>query len=124
MALLWLEGLLAVGAFGGAIGFFVLGEDLLREATARLPFASPVLAGIALATVNGVLPTVVLVGALLRRRWAHRGHLVVGVALVGWIVVQVALLGWPPAALQWLYLVYGLVIVVLAVPLAASSSSR
>jgi hypothetical protein len=110
----WLEGLLAVGAFGGALGFFLLGDDMLRDVTSELPFASPVLAGIALGLVNGVLPTVVLVGGLRRQPWARRGHLVVGVALVTWVVVQVAFLGWPPAGLQWAYAGYGLLIAVLA----------
>lgn len=115
--MLWLEALLAVGALGGAAGFLVLGEDLLGEATALLPLGCPVLAGFALGLVNGVLPAVVGVGALRRRRWARLGHLAVGLALVAWIVVQVGFLGWPPAALQWAYLGYGLVIVALAVVL-------
>lgn len=84
---------------------------------ADLPFGSPVFAGVALALVNGVLPTVVLVGALQRRRWARVAHLVVGVALVAWIVVQVGVLGWPLHWLQVLHLAYGWAVVVLAVPL-------
>jgi hypothetical protein len=115
--LLWLEALLAIGAFGGAVGFLLLGEELLGSGTADLPFASPVLAGLALALVNGVLPTVVIVGSLRRRPWAIRGHLVVGLALIGWIVVQVAFLGWPPHWLQWAYLAYGVVLTGLAMRL-------
>jgi hypothetical protein len=122
VALLLLEGLLALGAFGGAVGFLVMGADLMGEGTTQLPFASPVLAGIALGLVNGVLPVVVLVGALRERAWARTGHLVVGVALVAWIVVQVAFLGWPPAALQWIYLVYGLAIVLLALRLRSEAA--
>jgi hypothetical protein len=116
-SLLWLEALLAIGAFGGAAGFLLLGDDLLGPATADLPFASPVLAGLALALVNGVLPTVVIVGTLQRRPWAIRGHLVVGLALVGWIVIQVAFLGWPPHWVQRAYLVYGAVLTGLALRL-------
>lgn len=112
-ALLTLEILLAVGAYGGAIGLASGGLDL-GEATARLPLQSLVLAGLALGLVNGVLPTVVVVGALRRRPWAPLGHLVVGVALTGWIVVQVAILGPPVHWLQALYLVWGLVVVALA----------
>jgi hypothetical protein len=115
--LLWLEVLLALGAFGGAAGFLLLGEELLGPGTADLPFASPVLAGLALASVNGVLPTVVVLGTLRRRPWARTGHLVVGLALVGWIVVQVAFLGWPPHWLQLAYLAYGVVITALALRL-------
>jgi len=52
-----------------------------------------------------------------RRCWAEDGHLLVGVALTAWIVVQIAILGWPPAALQLLYLAYGLVVTGLAIHL-------
>jgi hypothetical protein len=118
VVLWWLEGLLAVGAVGGALGFWLLGERLLGDATARLPFASPILAGVALLLVNGLLPTAVLVGT---RRGvplvARAGHLAVGVALIGWIVVQVGYLGWPPAGLQWAYLLYGVLITTLALRL-------
>jgi hypothetical protein len=93
--LLWLEALLALGAYSGAVGLIVGGVDL-GEATANLPFGSTLLAGIALAVVNGLLPTVVLIGALRRKAWAHTGHWLVGAALTAWIVVQVGLLGWPP----------------------------
>lgn len=111
--LLWLEGLLALGAYGGAIGLIVGGVDL-GEATADLPFGSTAFAGAALAVVNGLLPTVVLVGALRHARWAHTGHWMVGAALTLWIVVQVAVLGWPPHWLQVLYFFYGLAILALA----------
>ena len=112
-ALLWLEALLALGAYGGAIGLIVGGVDL-GEATADLPFGSTGLAGVALGVVNGLLPTVVLVGALRRAAWAHTGHWLVGAALTAWIVVQVGVLGWPPHWLQTLYFCYGLVILALA----------
>jgi hypothetical protein len=113
-ALLWLEALLAIGAYGGAIGLVTGGVDI-GDATADLPFGSTTFGGWALLVVNGILPTVVVVGALRRRRWADVGHLVVGVALIGWIVVQVSLLGWPPHWLQILYFVWGWAILGLAV---------
>ena len=118
--LLWLEALLALGAFGGAVGL-VTGAADLGPATADLPFGSTILAGVALAVVNGVLPTVVLVGALQRRRWAQQGHLLVGFALVAWVIVQIGFLGWPPHWLQVLYFVYGWGIVALAVRLTRDS---
>ena len=111
--LLWLEALLALGAFGGAVALATGGVDL-GPATADLPFGSTVFAGIALGIVNGLLPTAVLVAALQRRAWALLGHWVVGVALTAWIVVQVGVLGWPPHWLQVLYFVYGLTILELA----------
>jgi hypothetical protein len=121
-ALLWLEGLLAIGAYGGAVAL-IAGAIDLGEATAKLPFdGSTAFAGFALGLLNGALPTVVLVGALQRRPWAEFGHLAVGVVLVGWIVVQVAILGPPVAFLQVLYLAYGVVIVALAVQLRRTTA--
>lgn len=112
-ALIVLEILLAVGAYFGAFGLVVEGVDM-GEATARLPFGSMVFAGVALGLINGVLPTVVVVGALRNRPWATLGHLVVGVVLMGWIVVQVAILGPPVHWLQILYFIWGAVLLALA----------
>lgn len=115
-----MEALLAVGAYGGAVGLVTGGVDL-GAATADLPFGSAVFGGVALAVVNGLLPTVVVVGALLRRPWASAGHLLVGIALAGWIVFQVALIGlgsW----LQVAYFGYGLVIVFLSLALMKQRS--
>jgi hypothetical protein len=111
--LLWLEALLALGAYGGAIGLLSGGIDL-GASTADLPFGSTVFAGIALGIVNGVLPTAVLVGALRDAAWVGTGHWLVGAALTMWIVVQVGFLGWPPHWLQILYFCYGLAILALA----------
>ncbi|MFP4635025.1 MAG: hypothetical protein ACLFRD_04115 [Nitriliruptoraceae bacterium] len=113
-SLVWLEAVLAVGAFAGATGLILAGPEMIGDAAADLPFASPVLGGIALAIVNGLLPTVVLIAELRRARWAAAGHLLVGAALVVWIVVQVAFLGWPPHWLQIVYFAYGWIIVGLA----------
>ena len=115
---MWLEGLLAVGAYGGAIGLISGGIEI-GEAAASLPFGSLVFAGICLALVNGVLPTIVLIGALRRRRWAQVGHLVVGLALVAWIVAQVAILGPPLHPLQAIYFAWGWIIAALAAKLLA-----
>jgi len=112
-ALLALEILLALGAYGGAIGLITGGIDL-GDAAADLPFGSMAFGGWALLVVNGLLPTVVVLGALRGRPWAEMGHLVVGVALIGWIVVQVGMLGWPPHWLQILYFVWGWAILVVA----------
>ncbi|GGI07127.1 hypothetical protein [Egicoccus halophilus] len=122
-ALLVLEVLLALAASAGAVGL-VGGGLSLGGATARLPFGSTVLAGIALALVNGVLPTVVVVGTLRRRAWARDAHLAVGLALIGWILVQVGYLGWPPHWLQWTYLGWGVAITVLAYRNALVRRSR
>jgi hypothetical protein len=112
LALIWLEVLLAVGAVGGAFGL-ITGTLDLGEYTDDLPWQSPLIAGIALLVVNGVLPAAVALGELRRRRWAGVGHLVVGSALIGWVAVQVAFIG-ANSFLQLVYLAYGIVIVVLA----------
>lgn len=106
------ELLLAVTAAVGAVGLVTGGVDL-GAATDDLPLRSPVLAGIALAVVNGVLPLAVAVGARRRAPWATGGHVAVGVALTGWIVVQVALIGFG-SWLQALYGAYGVAVAVLA----------
>jgi hypothetical protein len=117
VALLWLEGLLALGAFGGAIAL-VLGAIDLAEATSKLPFGgSTVFAGLMLGLLIGVFPTLVMVAALQRRPVATLGHLAVGVVLMGWIVVQIVVLGPPIAAIQVVYFAYGLLVAVLALRL-------
>jgi hypothetical protein len=119
---LGLEAFLALGAYGGAIALMADTIDL-AEATAKLPFGgSTLFAGAALGLLIGVLPTVVLVAALRRRPWAPWGHVLVGAVLTGWIVVQVLVLGPPVAALQLIYLVYGLVILALALRLVRTAS--
>lgn len=110
--LVGMELFLAVGAFFGAAGLIGGGIDL-GDAAGDLPFGSPVFAGVALAVLNGVLPTVVAVGALRRAGWAGAGHMVVGTVLVAWIVIQIAFIGlgsW----LQVVYLAYGIVLQALA----------
>lgn len=90
--LVGLEAFLSVSAFGGAAGM-ITGSMSLGEYADRLPFASPVLGGIALALVNGLFPAVVVAMTLRRHPWASLGHLAVGSSLMGWIVVQVAFIG-------------------------------
>ena len=121
-AVLWLEGLLALGAFGGAAGLLTGAVDL-GAATADLPWGSTTLAGWALLAVNGLLPMGVLVTALRRHPAARLGHVAVGMALVAWITVQVAFLGWPPHWVQIVYFIYGVAIIALAVPLQHALSS-
>ncbi len=108
VTLVVLELLLALAAVGGAIALATDAIDL-GASTAELPFGSPVFAACALLVVNAVLPTIVAIGALRRATWADGGHVVVGLALAGWILVQVAFIGW----VSWLQtgcLVYGVAI--------------
>jgi hypothetical protein len=113
--LVGLEVLLAIGAFGGAAGL-ISGAIDLQESTTDLPLQSPVLGGVALGLINGVLPTVAVMGALTRRSWAPLAHLAVGAALIGWIVVQVGFIGFG-SWLQAFYALYGAAITGLALSL-------
>mgnify|MGYP006297975655 CR=1 FL=1 len=116
--LIGLELALSIGAVGGAVGMFLDPAGTtsgLDVALADLPVPSLVLPGVALLLVNGVLPAAVAIGALRRAPWAPWGHLVVGVALLGWLLVQFWFIGgghW----LQALYVVWGLAITALALP--------
>lgn len=79
--------LVAIGAWFGAAGL-VAGFLSLGDIESRLPFGSPVLAGIALALLVA-LPF----SMLARRSWFGRSStgataMIAGVLLMGWIVVQ------------------------------------
>lgn len=80
----------AVAASGGAVAMVLGVLDLGPDVTPRLPFASPVLAALALAVVVAV-PLGLAAGAAWRGE-AQTADLVVGagVLLLGWIVVQLA----------------------------------
>lgn len=106
--LVGLEILLAIGAVGGAVG--IVWGDILGDAVERLPFGSAPFAGLALFLVNGLFPLAAAIGSLRRQQWVRWGHIVVGLALMGWIVVQVAYLGPPVHWLQILYFAWGLTI--------------
>lgn len=120
--LLWLEILLAVGAVGGAVG--IVWGDILGDVVDDLPFGSAAFAGLALFTINGLFPLIVVVASLRRQQWVRWGHLAVGFALMGWIVVQVAFLGPPVHWLQVLYFAWGLAIAIVAWRARAPGESR
>ena len=94
------------GAWGLATGFLDLGQTL----TGRLPFGSPVFAGVALgllvALPNGALAAVAL------RRGRHTGlvGIAVGAAMVVWILVELAFIR-ELSFLHPLYSVVGLLMV-------------
>jgi uncharacterized membrane protein len=81
-----------VAALGGAVGLatgtLALGDDLNE----RLPFASPVLGGIALAMIVAVPFAVSALAAWRGDPRADLATAVAGVVLIGWIVVQLAFL--------------------------------
>jgi hypothetical protein len=109
-------GLVALSAYGGVAGFLAGAIDMGPEITSRFPFASPVLAGIALLSVVALPTTVAAVAAW--RGSPRTGDLttVAGVLLVGWIVVQVLVI----REFSWFQPVYasiGLVLLVLGLRL-------
>jgi hypothetical protein len=115
-ALIALEILLAVGAYGGGWGLIRSHwhpEAFLSAAElAGTPFSSWLIPGVLLVLCNGVLPTVVAVGAMTGKPWARWGHPLVGLVLTTWVVVQVAMIGYGHS-LQAIYLAWGVVMLVL-----------
>ncbi len=115
-ALIALEILLAIGAYGGAFGLILSywrpDAFLSADELAGTPFSSWLIPGVLLALLNGVLPTVVAVGAMMEKGWARWGHPLVGLVLTAWIVVQIALIGYGHI-LQPIYLAWGVVMLVL-----------
>lgn len=83
-------GLIALSAYGGALGLATGFLNLGNTAVARLPFHSPVLGGLALMAVVAV-PTTVLAWQAVRGK--HRVgdvSIVAGALLAGWILVELA----------------------------------
>jgi hypothetical protein len=98
--LLGLETALCAGAVGGA-GYLISEPHaaMPAEYLARTPFSSWTVPGVLLALCIAVPAGVVAFGAATRRRYAHAGHPLVGLTLMGWIIVQFAVLG-PISLLQ------------------------
>ena len=86
------ESLLALSAFAGAIGLGTGSIDFGSTINTRLPLASPVLSGIALAAVVGAPMSVGAVAAWQGSKRAYPAALVAGALLVGWIVVEVSII--------------------------------
>ncbi|HEX9065572.1 MAG TPA: hypothetical protein VF843_10720 [Streptosporangiaceae bacterium] len=83
-------GAIAVSAYGGALGLIAGFLSLGAVVTSRLPFASPVLSGIALMAVVAIPATVVCWLAARGDRRTGDATVLLGVLLVGWIVVELA----------------------------------
>jgi dienelactone hydrolase len=100
----------AAAAWGGAVALAAGAIDLGRRLDDRLPLASPVLAGVALALIVAVPLT-----ALAWSAWHGTEHtdelaLVAGTALIGWIAVQLVVLR-AFSLFQPLYLAIGIALV-------------
>jgi hypothetical protein len=80
----------AVSAYGGAAG--LVAGFLATDATldSRLPFASPVFGGIALACIVGIPSTFLAVRAFAGDTSFAPTAVAVGVLLIGWIGVELA----------------------------------
>jgi len=112
-ALLTLETGLCAAAAGGAYYLVTTPHDAMpASALARTPFSTWVVPGVLLAVCVAAPAGVVAFGAAARRAYAHAGHPLLGLALMGWIVVQVAVIG-PVSWLQPAMFAWGLAILVL-----------
>jgi hypothetical protein len=87
-----LAGFVAVSAYGGAAGLMSGWLRIDSATSSRLPWHSPVFAGIALACVVAVPATVVAVLAWRRHPRARDAAALAGLLLTGWIVVEVAVI--------------------------------
>ncbi|MEO6703013.1 MAG: hypothetical protein ABI140_13405 [Jatrophihabitantaceae bacterium] len=82
--------LVAASAYGGAFGLIAGLLDLGAVVTARLPLHSPVLGGLALATLVALPFSLLARYAWRGDRRCDRAELVAGLLLVGWILIELA----------------------------------
>ena len=85
-------GLIALSAYGGALGLATGFLNLGNTVASRLPFHSPVLGGLALVAVVAVPTTVLAWQAARGQRTTGDVSIVAGVLLAGWILVELALI--------------------------------
>ncbi|MGW5455943.1 hypothetical protein [Nocardia sp. NPDC003979] len=116
-----IAGLLATWAFAGAVGLITGAVTLGPVSEARLPWQSPILAGVALAVIVALPMTVVALTAPDSPRTTQT-TMVAACALIGWILLQLLIL----RELNWLQPVcvtLAVVIVVLGAPLQPNRSA-
>ncbi len=110
-------------AAAGAVGLATGGLDLGAEITARLPMASPLLAGTALGLVVALpMGATTVVGWRRSARTADLGILA-GSALIGWIAVEITVI----RTFSWLQPIcasYGALVLGLALLLRGSNEPR
>ena len=104
--------LIAVSAYGGAVGLATGVMNLGSTATGRLPLQSPVLGGLALAAIVGVPSTATAWLAVTADRRAAAAAIGCGVLLIGWILAELAFIR-ELSFLQPLYLALGLLLIIL-----------
>jgi hypothetical protein len=108
-----LEAALTFAALGGAVTFWASPHDAMpADILARTPFSSWVWSGVLLAVCVAVPAGIVAVGTIAGRAWAHPGHVLLGLDVIGWIVVQVIVIGFvawlQPVILAWSLAITGL----------------
>ncbi|MFJ2666361.1 hypothetical protein ACIO14_18615 [Nocardia fluminea] len=106
-----LTGILATWAFAGSLALITGTLSLGAAAESRLPWQSPILAGVMLALVVGLPMTVVALTATQDDARISQTAMAAACALIGWILVQLLVL----QQLSWLQPVC----VILAVAIAA-----
>jgi len=84
--------LIAVSAWVGAVGLVIGLVDLGDTVAGRLPFHSPVFAGVSLALLVGVPMSVVTYLAARRDPRTSPVAVVAGAVLIGWIAVEVGVI--------------------------------
>lgn len=116
-----LVALLAVLGLSGFVGGIALLADtsgaVLDLSPTLLdgsPFADYLIPGLALFVFLGVFPLLVAGALVTQHRLAWQGVLAAGLAVLVWFTVQLVVVGWGNA-LQWLYLLLGVAILVVGV---------
>jgi hypothetical protein len=102
--------LIALSAWAGAAGLIIGFLGLGPAVESRLPFASPVLGGLALIAVVAVPMSVLAVLAWAGDPMTGDAAVVCGVLQVGWIVVEVLFI-WELSFFHPLYLLIGLALI-------------
>lgn len=117
-ALVGLELFLAGGAFVGGGGMLLdpsgKGQGFPPDLLQGTPFGSYLIPGIILLLVNGLVPSMVVVLTILRRPRARWAHMVVALALAGWLAGETFLIGLA-SWMQPFFFAYALVVAALAV---------
>ncbi|GGN81111.1 hypothetical protein [Nocardia rhizosphaerihabitans] len=85
-------GLLATWAFAGSLGLITGALSLGPAAESRLPWHSPILAGVLLALVVGLPMTVVALTATHNDPAAAQTTLAAAYLLIGWVLAQLLIL--------------------------------
>lgn len=97
--LITLELFVAAGAFFGGVQLIrdpsggLMQMPAAHFLTSHSLFSDWFIPGIILLVANGLVPLVVLVGAVLNVAWAKLGHVAVGTILLGWMIGQALIVG-------------------------------